>query len=75
MKDELIRMVLELPIEQQIQVIEEVWDAIVAKNGVISPQQQLEVDRRLADYRAHPSDTFEWAEVKAAALAILSVRQ
>lgn len=71
MKDDLTRMVRELPIEEQFQLIEEIWDAIAAHDGAIplSPALQIELDQRLADYRANPNDTFEWAEVKAAALA------
>jgi putative addiction module component (TIGR02574 family) len=71
MKEDLIRRVRELPVSEQIQLVEEIWDGIADQNGAlpVTAAQQIELDHRLADYRAHPNDIFDWAEVKAAALA------
>lgn len=47
-----------LPIEQRIQLVEDLWDTIaddtVGKSLAVSPELAEELDRRLQEYRSDP---------------------
>ncbi|WP_081908879.1 addiction module protein [Ferriphaselus sp. R-1] len=60
-----------LAIDEQIELVEAIWDGIVSRNAVppLTEVQKAELDRRLADHLANPDDVVSWDEVKAAALA------
>ena len=60
-----------LDIDEQIALIEAIWDGIVSRGAVpaLTEAQKTELDHRLADHLANPNDVVPWGEVKAAALA------
>jgi len=59
--------VLELSVPERIQLVEDIWDSIAAVPESVSLTQAQceELDRRLADYRAHPDEGSPWEEVQA----------
>lgn len=63
--------VLELSVAERIQLVEEIWDSIVAVPQPIplTPAQREELERRLEDYRLHPDDGSPWDEVRSRILA------
>ena len=58
--------VLKLPVEQRVQIVEEIWDSIAdeARDIALQPWQAAELDRRLADDQADPASGLSWAQVK-----------
>lgn len=68
----LLEQAQKLSVDEQIELVEALWDGI-AERGVLplTAAQQVELDRRLADYEANPDDVVPWSEVKASALARL----
>lgn len=60
-----------LSAEDQIELVEALWDGIAARSEAPPPTdaQMAELDRRLADHQARPDDVVPWGEVKASALA------
>ena len=60
-----------LNINEQIELVEAIWDGIVNRGQApaITTAQALELDRRNASYLANPNDVVPWSEVKAAALS------
>lgn len=56
-----------LGIEERLALVEELWDSIVAEGAAISltDAQRAELDRRIADHEAYPSDVVPWEKVKA----------
>lgn len=71
MNTQLLQKAGELSTDEQIELIEAIWDGIVRRDSVppLTKAQKTELDRRLADYIANPNDVIPWDEVKAAALA------
>jgi putative addiction module component (TIGR02574 family) len=63
--------VRQLSVEEQIELVEALWDSIVERNAVPGPTeaQKAELDRRLLEHAANPDDAVPWSEVKASALA------
>jgi putative addiction module component (TIGR02574 family) len=59
-----------LSVEEQIELVEALWDNIVERNAVPGPTeaQKAELDRRLSEHAAHPDDVVPWSEVKDSAL-------
>jgi putative addiction module component (TIGR02574 family) len=71
MNTDLLDQARKLSVQEQIELVEALWDGI-AKHGDAPPPsaaQLAELDRRLADHEANPEDVVPWTEVKAAALA------
>ena len=60
-----------LSLEEQIELVEALWDDIANRNAVPHPTQaqRAELDRRRDDHLANPEDVIGWDEVKASALA------
>ena len=58
--------VLELSISERIQLVEDIWDSIasVPESVPLTPAQRAELDRRLKDYRLHPTEGSPWEEVR-----------
>ncbi len=59
--------VLALSIPERIQLVEDIWDSIAedsSESVQLTQAQREELDRRLADYEAHPEDGVPWEEVK-----------
>jgi putative addiction module component (TIGR02574 family) len=68
---QLLDQVRGLSVEDQLALVEALWDNIANANTVALPTeaQEAELARRLADHEANPDDVVPWSEVKAAALA------
>jgi putative addiction module component (TIGR02574 family) len=66
----LLDQVRELSVEEQLELVEALWDSIVGRNAVPGPTnaQKAELDRRLADHAANPDDVVPWDDVKDSAL-------
>lgn len=71
MNTQLLQQASVLDLDEQIELVEAIWDGIVNRNAVpsLTEAQKTELDRRLADHLANPDDVIPWSEVKAAALA------
>ena len=70
MNTSLFDQVRQLSVEEQIELVEALWDNIVERNAVPGPTeaQKAELDRRLSEQAAHPDDVVPWSEVKDSAL-------
>ena len=73
MNPHLLQQARQLDVDEQIALVEAIWDGIVSRGEVpaLTEAQAIELDRRLADHLANPDDVVPWTEVKAAALAKL----
>lgn len=71
MNTQLLQQASVLDLDEQIELVEAIWDGIVNRNAApsLTEAQKTELERRLADYLANPDDVIPWSEVKAAALA------
>ena len=71
MNIQLLQQASVLGIDEQIELVEAIWDGIVSRGAApsLTEVQKTELDRRLADYLVNPNDVVPWSEVKAAALA------
>ncbi len=71
MNTQLLQQASVLDIEDQIELVEAIWDNIVSRDAApaLTTAQKIELDSRLADYLENPDDVVSWSEVKAAALA------
>lgn len=67
MNTQLLQQARVLDIDEQIELVEAIWDGIVSRNAVpaLTITQKLELDRRLEDHHANPGDVIPWSEVKA----------
>jgi putative addiction module component (TIGR02574 family) len=70
MNTELLDQARKLSVDEQIELVEALWDNIVERNAVppLTKAQVAELDARIADYEANPDDVGSWDEVKAEAL-------
>lgn len=73
MKPALLSQALKLSLEQQLELVQALWDNIAERGGSLplSAAQSAELDRRLADHLQNPDDVEPWSDVRAAALAHL----
>ena len=71
MNSRLLQQASALGVDEQIELVEAIWDGIVSRGAApsLTEAQKTELDRRLADHLANPNDVVSWGEVKAAALA------
>ena len=71
MNTQLLQQARVLDIDEQIELVEAIWDGIVSRGAApsLTEAQKMELDLRLADHLANPNDVVSWSEVKAAALA------
>lgn len=71
MNRHLLEQARQLSVEEQLELVEALWDNIVEWSAVplLTDAQKVELDRRLAEYDANPDDVVPWSEVKASALA------
>jgi len=71
MNTQLLHQVSVLDPDEQIDLVQAIWDGIVSRNAVppLTEEQKTELDRRLTDHLKNPDDVITWSEVKAAALA------
>ena len=58
--------ILKLSVSDRVRLMDDIWDSI--DSGILSPNltasRQLELERRLADVQANPTDEQAWEEVK-----------
>lgn len=61
-----IKEILRLSVSERIQLVEEIWDSIASHPASlpVTEAQKVELDRRLADYRADPNQGRTWEEVR-----------
>jgi putative addiction module component (TIGR02574 family) len=73
MVSDLLQQARLLDNDQQIDLVEAIWDGIVKRGTTspITPAQKAELDTRLAAYLANPDDVLPWDEVKARIMANL----
>ena len=71
MNTQLLQQASVLDVNEQIELVEAIWDGIVSRGAApsLTKTQATELDRRLADHIANPDDVVAWSDVKAAALA------
>ena len=71
MKNQLLQQVAELAVEDQLALVEAIWDGIVHNDATPPPteEQKAELDTLIAGHEANPDDVFSWDEVEAAAIA------
>jgi putative addiction module component (TIGR02574 family) len=71
MNTKLLDQMRRLSVEDQLALVEALWENIANRNTVPLPTeaQEAELDRRLADHEANPDNVVPWSEVKTAALA------
>lgn len=55
-----------LGLEERLSLVEELWDSIAANSEAVplTGPQRVELDRRLADHEADPTDVVSWDEVR-----------
>jgi putative addiction module component (TIGR02574 family) len=70
MNTSLFEQVRELSVEEQLELVEALWDSLVDRNAVRGPTnaQEEELGRRLVDHADNPEDVVPWDEVKDSAL-------
>lgn len=59
---------LKLSVSERIQLVEDIWDSIVAEASEtieLSKAQKDELNRRVAEHRADPSTAVPWEQVRA----------
>jgi putative addiction module component (TIGR02574 family) len=71
MNTHLLQQARVFDIDEQIELVEAIWDGIVSRGAAppLTEAQKTELDRRLADHLANPNDVVSWDEVKTAAFA------
>lgn len=53
-----------LPVAQRLRVVETVWNSISSEAPVaVSPEDRLEIERRLDAHEAHPDELLTWDQV------------
>jgi len=63
--------VLELPVEERLELVGDIWDSIAQVPDAVelTEAQRAELDRRLEAYRLNPKAGSPWTEVKARILS------
>ena len=71
MNTQLLQQASVLDVDEQIELVEAIWDGIVSCGAAptLTEAQKTELDRRRADHLANPNEVVSWSEIKAAALA------
>jgi putative addiction module component (TIGR02574 family) len=71
MNTQLLEQARKLDINEQIDLVEAIWDGIASRGETppLTDAQKTELDRRLANHLANPDDVIPWNEVKTAVLA------
>jgi putative addiction module component (TIGR02574 family) len=67
METPLLQQARMLPLEDQLALVEALWDSI-SHTVPLTTTQKDELDRRMNDLDANPDDVSPWGEVKASAL-------
>lgn len=63
----------QLPIEERLTLVEEIWDSIAADAGAVplTEAQRIELEKRIDEDDANPQDVIPWDQVKASTLSRL----
>lgn len=71
MNTKLLQQASMLDINEQIELVEAIWNGIVSRNATpsLTDEQKMELDRRIEYLSVNPCDVMSWDEAKAAALA------
>ncbi len=69
MKTQLLQQISLLSVEEQIDLVEAIWDGIEARGEMpaITDDLAAELEGRLADHLAHPEQSLDWNEARAEA--------
>ena len=66
MNSQIINDARELPLADQIELIDALWESISQKGyePPLTPSQAAELDRRLEAHRRNPEDVLSWESIK-----------
>jgi putative addiction module component (TIGR02574 family) len=65
MNEKLLEELLELPPAERIDLAEKLWDSIGPEYmPPLTPEQQQEIDRRMAEHQKDPSTAIPWEDVR-----------
>lgn len=55
--------ILQLPVAERIDVVQEIWDSVAADTDAVplTAEQADELDRRLEEHERDPDDVVEWS--------------
>ena len=58
--------IIEIPIDQRIQLVEDIWDSIaeIPQSVKVPDWHKKELEKRLEEFHANPDGTSPWAEIK-----------
>ena len=58
--------IVEIPIDQRIQLVEDIWDSIaeIPQSVKVPDWHKNELDKRLEEFHASPEEASPWAEIK-----------
>jgi putative addiction module component (TIGR02574 family) len=58
--------IVEIPIDQRIQLVEDIWDSIaeIPQSVKIPDWHKNELEKRLEEFHANPEGVSPWAEIK-----------
>ena len=73
MKSKEFSKILELSVAQRLEIVEDIWDSIVADSPGSVPLeegQKRELDQRLYSYQANPGAGTSWNKVKEKLLSV-----
>lgn len=71
MNPQLLEQAKALNINEQIELMEAIWDGIASTGNVppLTDAQSLELNNRLEDHLSHPNQALSWEKVKVEAIA------
>jgi putative addiction module component (TIGR02574 family) len=60
----------QLPVEQRVELVQEIWDSIAREMGLLppAPDERKELESRVAEDETSPDDVSIWDEIKSDAL-------
>ena len=62
MNTQILEQARKLSIDEQLELVEVLWENIAADGGApLTSAQMDELDRRIADLQAHPDDVVPWS--------------
>jgi putative addiction module component (TIGR02574 family) len=65
MNEKLLEELLELSPAERIDLAEKLWDSIGPEDmPPLTPEQQQEIDRRMAEHQKDPSTAIPWEDVR-----------
>jgi putative addiction module component (TIGR02574 family) len=57
--------VMQLPPEERLELMDDIWDSLDEADVPLTPEQVQEMERRIAEHHADPSSSRLWEEVRA----------